>query len=281
MTEAKICKTKMGEIEYVFEGKGPTILFVHGGHASCYGNFKQNMMIKNSFSVLISTRPGYGNTPKESGKTAKETACLFRELLKELQIDKVFVVGISAGGPVALEFAKLFPDVVQKLVLESAVVKPWFHKLTVQYYGVKVIFAEKRQKKFWQNLKKKLEDNEMKTLRQNISRFTKLNIDGVLKRMSKDDMVELKESLVTGNDSGSGFILDVEHRAKNIEQIKCPTLIIHSKNDGSVGFSHVKFAKRKIRNSELFVAPTDTHFIWFGKGSKEVLKKRLAFLTGA
>ncbi|MBN2280193.1 MAG: prolyl oligopeptidase family serine peptidase [Candidatus Marinimicrobia bacterium] len=84
--------------------------------------------------------------------------------------------------------------------------------------------------------------------------------------------------MVTDNNSGTGFIYDVDHRAKNIEQIKCPVLIIHSKNDGSVPFSHAEYANKKIKQSELFVAPTDSHFIYIGQGSEEVLRKRFEFL---
>lgn len=278
MSDNEICNTRLGKIEYCLEGEGTVVLFVHGGHGSCRSDFRQQHLLDNGFSVLIPSRPGYAGTPIESGKSAAATAHLFGALCESLGIKEVFVVGVSAGGPTALEFARLYPGLVKKLVLESAVVKPWFHKLTFEYYGSKIIFHPKRQKRFWVNLCKKLEEDERKTLLGNIKLFSKLNPAEVLQRLNDEEIEVLKTGSVTANDSGSGFFHDVEHRASHIEDITCPVLIIHSRNDGSVPFSHAEYARDHIKNSQLFSAPTDSHFIYIGPGSQEVLQKRLAFL---
>ncbi len=278
--ESKIMNTEKGTVEYVLQGEGPAVLIVHGGHGSCYSEYQQQMLVDGGFSVLTPSRPGYGRTPIESGKTAGATADLFAALVKALGIERISVVGNSAGGPVALEFARKYPGVVDKLILEAAVVKPWFHKLTPQYYGVKVLFRPGYQRKFWDNLKVKLERNEEKVLRGNMKRFTKLPVNDVLRHLRPEDIGALKADMVTANDSGYGFVHDVEHRAHHIERIVCPTLIVHSRYDASVPFSHAEYACRKIQNSELYVAPTESHFIYLGPGSKEVLEKRVAFLHG-
>lgn len=279
MNDIEICETEKGRIEYSLTGYGPTVLIVHGGHDSCRGDYGQQALIDNKFSVLIPTRPGYRGTPITSGVTAETTADLFDALLKKLDIKKVIVIGNSAGGPVALEFVRKYSAKVEKFILEAAVVKPWFHRLTVQYYGVKHIFNPKRQRKFWQKQVKKLNDNPEKTLVDNLKLFTKLNPKTVFDRMGVENIELLKDAMITGNDSGEGFFYDVEHRAKNINEITCPTLIIHSKNDASVPFSHAEYAHKMIKNSVLFEAPTDSHFIYIGHGSKEVLEKRMAFIT--
>lgn len=280
MNEIKNCETEKGSIEYILAGCGPTVLIVHGGHDSCRGNYMQQKIIENKFSVLIPTRPGYRGTPITSGTTAESTAELFAALLRKLEIKKVTVIGNSAGGPVALEFAKRFPETVEKLILESAVVKPWFHRLTYQYYGVKFIFNPKRQSKFWQNLTRQYEKNPEKTLINTMKLFSRLDPKKVINRMNAKELELLKIAMITGNDSGEGFVYDVEHRVKNIEEITCPTLIIHSKNDASVHFSHAEYAHKKINKSQLFEAPTDSHFLYLGPGSNEIHKKRMAFIMG-
>lgn len=284
MNGIKSLLTGRGKIEYLLSGEGPAVPIIHGGHGSCRSDYRQERLIEQGFSVLIPTRPGYGShrgsggTPLESGKTAEAAADLFAELLDALHIGKVSVIGNSAGGPAALEFAKRHQDKTAKLILEAAVVKPWFHPFTVQYYGVKAIFDPKRQRKFWDNLTAQLEKDERGTLLKNLKLFTKRKPGEVLNRMSPEDIQYLKKYMVTENDSGTGFIHDVEHRAKDIERIRCPVLIIHSRNDGSVPFTHAEYAHSKIRDSELFEAPTDSHFIYIGPGSEEVLRKRLEFL---
>ena len=279
MRNTGICITDRGKIEYSLEGNGTTVLIVHGGHSSCRGNFDQEQLVEKGYSVLIPTRPGYGATPIESGKTAEATADLFAALLETLKIEKVSVIGISAGGPTALEFAKRYPEKMNRLILEAAIVKPWFHRLTIKYYAAKIIFSPGNQKGFWDGLKRKLQNDERKTLLDNIKLFTRLKPEDVLNKMDDDDLRVLKESMVTGNDSGTGFIYDIEHRARNIEAICCPTLIIHSKNDGCVPISHAEYAAGKIKNSELFLAPTDSHFLYIGYGSEKVIEKRMQFLT--
>jgi len=279
MNGIEICETEKGRIEYFHAGTGPTVLIVHGGHDSCRGDYMKQALIDRNFSVLIPSRPGYRGTPICSGKTAQSTADLFAALLNKLEIKKVIVIGNSAGGPAALEFAKRYPDIVEKLVLESAIVKPWFHKLTFQYYGARVIFNPEKQGKFWQNLSNKLYKNPEKTLVNTMKLFTKRDPAAVIARMSAEDLEQLKGAMITGNDSGEGFVHDIEHRAKNINTIQCPTLIIHSKNDASVPFSHAQYAHTMIQDSVLFEAPTDSHFLYFGPGSKEVLDKRMEFIT--
>ncbi len=280
MDEIRICETEKGRVEYKIEGNGPTVLILHGGHGSCRSDFGQKALVKNGFSILIPSRPGYGRTPIESGKTAEDTADLFAALMKKLSIKKVSVIGNSAGGPAALAFASRYPEMMEKLVLEAAVVKPWFHRLRVEYYASKIIFSPKRQRKFWDGLRRKLERNEEKTLIDNLKRFTKLKPKTALQKFSDQDIRDLKQSMVTGNDSGEGFVFDVEHRAKKIEDISCPTLIIHSPNDGCLAFSHAEHAHKMIKDSQLFAAPTYTHFIYIGPGSNEVLEKRMDFLLG-
>ncbi len=279
MDEIRFCDTKKGSVEYLLKGEGPTVLFVHGGHGSCLGEFGQQSLIDNGFSVLIPTRPGYRGTPIGSGETVYATADLFAALLDALEIEKVTVVGISAGGPTALVFAGRYPELTEKLILESAVVKPWMHRLTVQYYAARVIFHPKRQEEFWRRLREKLRKDEKKTLVKNLKRFTRLKPDDMLSRLSGEELRTLKEGLVTGNDSGCGFVHDMEHRSGDIRKISCPTLIIHSQNDGCLPISHAEYAHKMIRESQLYHAPTDSHFIYIGPGSREVLEKRLSFLS--
>lgn len=70
----------------------------------------------------------------------------------------------------------------------------------------------------------------------------------------------------------------MDHRAKKISTITVPTLIMHSKNDGSVSFGHAQCAHKQIQGAELFSAPVNSHFMYIGSGSDKVLKKRLDFL---
>ena len=120
-----MAKTEKGAIEYRFEGSGPTIVVLNGGHCSRDSRFSHEKLAVHGFSVLTPSRPGYDNTPSAVGKTAQAAADAIALLLDQLQIPTVDVIGISAASPTALAFAQQHPNRLRKLVLESAITAPW------------------------------------------------------------------------------------------------------------------------------------------------------------
>ena len=47
-----------------------------------------------------------------------------------------------------------------------------------------------------------------------------------------------------------------------VEEIRCPTLVVHGRHDGNVPFSHAQFVADGVPNAQLFVAETCGHLIW-------------------
>jgi len=270
-------KCSNGNIEYFIEGKGPAVLIFHGGHDSCRGYFRVDKLLENGYTVVIPTRPGYGGTDLSVGKSCQDAVSSFYALLDELKIKQTAVIGVSAGGPTALAFAKAYPQKTNCLILESAVTKPWFHYLTFQYWICRSLLSEKNQKKFWNNLRQKLAEDSLKLTLKTLKMFTRKNPIRVYEEYDVEEKKLIKQ-LLFDNDSGAGFVPDMEHRVKNIEDIICPALIIHSKDDASVPFAHAKYAYKKITTSEIFVAPVASHFLYIGPGSEDVMKKRMDFL---
>ena len=120
-----IARTSKGPIEYRFEGRGPTIVVLNGGHCSRETRLSHEKLTEHGFSVLTPSRPGYDSTPSEVGKSAQAAADALAALIDTLQIATVDVIGISAAGPTALAFVQQHPSRVRKLILESAVATDW------------------------------------------------------------------------------------------------------------------------------------------------------------
>ncbi|MDJ1498660.1 alpha/beta hydrolase [Cytophagaceae bacterium DM2B3-1] len=118
-------QTDLGILEYNVSGKGFPILFLHGGHSNCEETMAHKGFDQTRYQLITPSRPGYGNTPLTSNKTALQAANLCIALLDRLGLGKVIVYGISAGGPTALSLAANYPDRVEKLVLASAVTQTW------------------------------------------------------------------------------------------------------------------------------------------------------------
>ena len=118
LTGSELIETERGALEYASIGEGPAVLFMHGG----FGGYDQSPPFQ-GFRFITPSRPGYLRTDLSVGPTYEEAASAYATLLDSLGIDKVAVMGISAGGPPALQFASQFPDRVWALVLISAITK--------------------------------------------------------------------------------------------------------------------------------------------------------------
>ena len=127
---SKITETACGAIEYSMRGAAPYILLLHGAPGAHDGasNFAARW-VEGGFGVIAPSRPGYGRTPHDSGKSYAAQADCFAALLDVLQIDKVIPYGVSAGGPAAIHFAARHPDKTAALLLEAAVTGPMTHPI--------------------------------------------------------------------------------------------------------------------------------------------------------
>ena len=103
---SEVIQTARGPVEFSKKGQAPFILAFHGApgsHDGYSGEF--DFWLNNGFGVIAPSRPGYGRTPLDNGKTYADSVDTMAALLDELKIDNVVVMGVSAGGPTAYTFA--------------------------------------------------------------------------------------------------------------------------------------------------------------------------------
>ena len=113
-----IAQTACGPIEYAEAGHGLPVLVVHGAG----GGFDQGLEIMAplaaaGFRLIAVSRFGYLGTPLPADASARAQARAHACLLDALGIDAAAVLGMSAGGPSAMEFAALYPKRTTHLVL--------------------------------------------------------------------------------------------------------------------------------------------------------------------
>lgn len=275
--ESQIIKTKVGTIEYTLIGKGKPILILHGGNENCFVDIKQQHLIDEGYQILVPSRPGYRKTSIEFGKTASEQADFLKILLDLLKINKVAIIASSAGGPVSLEFSKKYSEHTSCLILEEAITKRWIPKYSPMYFGMKYLMHPKRQSKLWKKQRAEFQNERDNHLNSLCKIFSTLKPEYVLSEWDEND-IEFYGKMVSRLNSGHGFIHNVDHKAKKIYLITVPTLIIHSPFDNNVSFSHALYAHKKIKNSQLFIAPAKSHLIYMGRDYNCILDKRLTFL---
>ena len=273
---SKVINTKFGEIEYSTIGTGTPILFIYGGHTNSKTRLCHKEFDLEKYQLITPSRPGYRNTPLNDNKTPKQAADLIISLLDYIGIDKVILYGISAGGLTTIEIASNYPERIEKLILASAVSKKWLDKNGRLYKAGQRLFNPKVEGFVWGM----------------ISFFSSLFPNMIAKtfypefttnqahKLEKEDVKDLVLMLKNFS-SGTGFINDIDQNIEDdvISKIKCPTLIIHSKNDNSVLFEHALHSKKMIKNSKLVELNNEWgHLLWIGTDSKKSIEVTMKFI---
>jgi pimeloyl-ACP methyl ester carboxylesterase len=112
---------KDGELYYEMYGQGDeTIVFIHDGlvHGEVWDN--QFSTFGEKFRVIRYDRRGYGRSPKPE-KPYSNIEDL-HQVFSFLKIDKAILIGMSAGGGLAIDFTLKHPDKVSSLIVVGAVV---------------------------------------------------------------------------------------------------------------------------------------------------------------
>ncbi|MEJ2051051.1 MAG: alpha/beta fold hydrolase [Calditrichota bacterium] len=112
---------KDGKLYYEMKGHGDeTIVFIHDGlvHGEVWDN--QFASFSEKFRVVRYDRRGYGRSPKPE-KTYSNIEDLY-QVFTSLNIDKAILIGMSAGGGLAIDFTLAHPEKVSSLIAVGAVV---------------------------------------------------------------------------------------------------------------------------------------------------------------
>lgn len=285
--------TPKGLVEFEFdmsETKGPVILSVHGG----LGGADQARLILNwlppaEYTLLCPSRPGYLGTPLESGKTFEQQADLLASLLDHLEIEKVAVVCISAGGPPAYQFAIRHPDRIWALVAIDSV-SGSYHPPEMAGPLTEAIFMSTPGQKIVNMIINKQPKLLLAEALRGIGYYSKeqrkKQIDHVLNEPGA--FTFLKALLDTMNpyaERKKGNLNDMNEFSKlthlhlPLEQVKCPSLIIHGTHDADVKFADGVYAYEHIPGAQRYWIEEGDHLgFWLSPHSKQVQESARAFL---
>ena len=117
MPERRDLSVRGTPVEMLQAGAGPQLLFLHGaGGAGRWLEF-QERLAKN-FTVLFPSHPGHGGSPAaEWIEHISDLAFHYLDLLDDLALDRVHLVGASFGGWIAAEIATMASHRLASLVL--------------------------------------------------------------------------------------------------------------------------------------------------------------------
>jgi len=251
------------DIAYTDEGKGEkTIIFIHGLGSYLQAWNKNVEVLKTDYRCISIDLPGYGKSSKQphSGQMTFY-AGIINDLVKELNLNKVFIAGHSMGGQISITTSLLYPGIVEGLILAAPAGFEQFTKGQKQWFkdvmtldGVRLTTPEAIQNNLATNFYKIPVDADFM-------------VSDRIRMRSADDFNAYCYAVV----QSVGGMVDnpvIEY----LKDIKTPTLILFGENDNLIPNRYLNpgrtsdialFGAGQIKNSKLVMVPKCGHFMMF------------------
>src|SRR5690349_4114087 len=121
MSELTYVELHGDRIAYRNVGRGPALLLIHGMAGSSATWQAILPQLSKKYRVIAPDLLGHGESAKPRGDYSLGAfAVWLRDLLDELEISRVTIVGQSLGGGVAMQFVYQHPDRCERLILISS-----------------------------------------------------------------------------------------------------------------------------------------------------------------
>lgn len=233
------------KVYYTTQGQGKPLILIHGFGASTF-TWRRNIdyLASKGFKIWALDQKGFGlsDKPASSEYSLKAQARLIKEFMDKKHVKKAVLVGSSMGGAVLINFATLYPQRAEKIILidsagyqkgpprwiASAPLKP-FLKMFVRATALnKTIFTLTARRAYYNN---KIITPEL--------------IDGYYLPLRTPGAEDVLYEMVSQN--------DLPLVRNKIKKVKAPTLIIWGKEDKIIPVKNAYWFHRDIKRSRLVI----------------------------
>jgi pimeloyl-ACP methyl ester carboxylesterase len=260
---SRVIDTALGAVEYSVKGQGPAVLFAHGSP----GGYDQSMAVvdlleSDRFTYIGVSRPGYLRTPFLQ-KSPEAQADLYAALLDELGIQKSAIIGISGGGPSALQFALRHPERCSALIMVCAVSQRYSEQELIEAMSLVQRLVRPRVERFAYS-------NPVLFLIEALLRWQPSPLPEAF--LQSLEMHELREL---------GYKNDMEQFGRipeyPLEQITAPTLVLHGDRDSNVPIKNAELVASKVPHAKFVIDEGGDH-LFFVSHKEKILPMILEFL---
>lgn len=269
------------EIYYETAGDGPPILFIHGGFGGITTTLAPrthpwaSVILESHTFVHYDRRAAGQSEYPEAGYDLETFAADARGLLEHLGEERAFIMGDSAGGPIALAFALAYPGATRGLVLAET----GAHLLSGRFAervrariallereGPAAAYAARKEgggvglgeRAKWFTLPPDIEAELERGQRAFLERLTET---------TREDRI----GWYAGELLNYSAYLDVDLHPR-LGDIDCPTLVIHGDRDGLIPHELGARLAAGIPDAELVTIPDADHGVMYFPGAAEALR---------
>ncbi|MCP4550946.1 MAG: alpha/beta hydrolase [Bacteroidetes bacterium] len=289
----QVIETSMGPIQFKQIGTGPIILLSHMAGSGFDNADLVKDLSESGYQVICSSRPGYLNTPINDNAGFSYQAELFAELLHYLKIEeKIFLLGISTGGPAAIEFASKYPNKCHGIILyNSPGVKIDSTDQLINFMRLtKIPFLDQKSdiENWVIHLMSKY--NPRKLMRSILEKGSTYSPDEINSQLGdigdsetwKKQLINYSNILSPRGQRFAGFNNDLRFLSDyklSKSKIRVPALIVHSKVDKVIDFSNAELISKTFVRSKLYSFNGFGHAFWLGPEWPQIMAKTKEFLS--
>jgi 2-hydroxy-6-oxonona-2,4-dienedioate hydrolase len=250
----KLIETACGSIQYAEFGEGAPVLVVHGTGGGYDQGITLAETLGGNFHWIAPSRFGYLGSPVPEGADSALQADAYACLLDTLGIERVAVVGYSAGGPSSLLFALRYPQRVTSLTILSAV----SHPIPARSGAMETMYRGFVNDFFYWSFVHASRENLLAALGVPVSDQKKFPPEEVAQAYA------VLDQMLPMGARRNGLIFDFErmssYDAEQIAHIQAPTLVMHARNDSLVPFEQAEFTASKVPGAQFMPLQKGGHF---------------------
>jgi pimeloyl-ACP methyl ester carboxylesterase len=286
MVRQQLINTPSGPVEFAIEGSGPPILYFHG--TPCGNELMlewERSLLDSGFQLVLPHRPGFYGTPLAGRTSTADCADLAALVLDHVGIDRVMVIGTSAGGPPAMAFAIRFPERTAALVLQCAQVHRWDGPCWAppSHAWLYHMFRSQATRWLYCQLFPVLFRLGFPTSRHYLKDLSGPRYRDLQKnREALELVVSAHRTVKRFRGHRDGYYNDLStwfrENVLSSGEVASPTLLLYDPLDPIVPFCHAEYAANSIRSSQLVELHAGGHLLGFGRDASLMKKDRDRFL---
>lgn len=198
---------------------GKNVMLLHGKNFNgAYWGTTIAALSQAGFRVIVPDQIGFGKStkPKIFQYTFQQLALNTKTLLDSLGINKITVLGHSMGGMIATRFALMYPETIEKLVLEDPLgLEDW--KLKAPYTSINSSYQNELKSNYESIKKYQVENYYHRTWKEDYDEWAKLLAGWTLNKNYK---------IIAWNSALTSDMIFTQPVCYEFQNISCPTLLI-------------------------------------------------------
>jgi len=254
---SQLFKTSLGVVEAALTGNESTVLISHGSGGGYDMGLWLAHLIGGQSQYIAPSRFGYLRSPLPPRPTPETQADTYASLLDTLKVNSVIIIGLSAGGASALQFALRHPGRCRGLIMLSAASRPVPPLSPV----LRAIYPFMLRSDFIPWL-------FYSTAPQAVFQANGISRDLLAQIKLDREKMRLLDALYQTTFPSTlrreGMINDMQQltilRSYPIKQITVPTLVVHAVNDPIIPFESGEFSAHTIPNAQFLRLEDGGHF---------------------